>query len=87
MKLSEQQLIDCSAEDEAVDGCQEGNITKGFEYAVKVGIVEQENYPYRSRNGHSFPCRKEIIENPNIKKYKIDGFRILPKDNCQAIQL
>lgn len=53
---------------------------------MKVGLVEQEQYPYRSKNGHSFPCRKEIVDNPNIKKYKIDGFNSLPKENCEAIQ-
>ena len=26
------------------------------------------------------------MENPDIKKYKIDGFRVLPKDNCMGIQ-
>jgi hypothetical protein len=87
VKLSEQQLIDCSAGDEAIDGCTSGNISKGFEYAKRVGLVEQDSYPYRSKNGHSFPCRQEIIDNPAVKKYKIDGFRVLPKDNCQAIQL
>lgn len=30
VKLSEQQLIDCSSEDETVNGCDRGNITKGF---------------------------------------------------------
>jgi hypothetical protein len=70
-----------------VDGCTSGNITKGFEYAMKVGLVEQDLYPYRSKNGHSYPCRQEIIDNPQITKYKIDGFRTLPKENCQAIQV
>ena len=48
--------------------------------------MENDLYPYRSKSGHSFPCRKEIIDNPNVVKYKIDGFNILPKD-CAAIQI
>lgn len=39
VKLSEQQLIDCSMEDDSIDGCKSGNMTKGFEYAKKVGLV------------------------------------------------
>jgi len=41
VKLSEQQIIDCSAQDESIDGCESGNITKGFDYAKRVGLVEQ----------------------------------------------
>ena len=41
-----------------IDGCKSGNITKGFEYAQKVGLVSQDDYPYRSKGGHSFTCRK-----------------------------
>lgn len=53
---------------------------------MKVGLVEQDAYPYRSKNGHSYPCRKEVVEDKNIKKYKIDGFRMLPQGNCVGIQ-
>ncbi len=79
MKLSEQQLIDCSNDDDLIDGCTDGNITKGFEYVMRVGLVAQEDYPYRSKTGHSFPCRKDVIDNPKVKKYKIGGYRMLPK--------
>jgi hypothetical protein len=54
---------------------------------MNVGLVQQEDYPYRSKNGHSFPCRKEIIDDIKIPKFKISGFRTLAKENCQAIQL
>jgi cathepsin L len=49
VKLSEQQLIDCTSENDTVNGCNSGNITKGFEYAMRVGLVDQDAYPYRSR--------------------------------------
>ena len=73
-------------EDDTIDGCSSGNMTKGFEYAMKVGIVSEEDYPYRSKGGHSYPCNKKIVNNPNIKKYKIGGFRQLPYGDCSAIQ-
>lgn len=39
VKLSEQQLIDCVNEDPTVNGCEGGNIKKGFEYVMKHGLV------------------------------------------------
>lgn len=86
VKLSEQQLIDCSSENDLIDGCKEGNITEGFEYVAKVGLVSQDEYPYRSKGGHSYKCRADVVEKAENKKYKIDGFRILPRENCDAIQ-
>ena len=86
VKLSEQQLIDCVNEDDKINGCADGDMKKGFEYAKKIGLVSAEDYPYQSFSGNSFKCRKDIIENPNITKYKIDSFTELPKGNCSAIQ-
>ncbi len=40
VKLSEQQLIDCSNKDENANGCDDGNMTRGFEYARDTGLVE-----------------------------------------------
>ena len=73
-------------ENDLIDGCKDGNITKGFEYAMKVGLVSRKDYPYRSKGGTSFKCRKDIVEDESIKKYKIKGFRALPRDNCEAVQ-
>lgn len=39
VKLSEQQLIDCAHDDPNANGCDDGNITKGFEYVRDVGLV------------------------------------------------
>ena len=54
---------------------------------MRVGLVEQEAYPYRSKTGHSYACRKDIVEDDRVKKYKIEGFRMLPTGSCQAIQV
>lgn len=48
--------------------------------------MEQDHYPYRSKTGHSYPCRKDVIEDEKVKKYKIDGFHQLTVGDCQAIQ-
>lgn len=84
VKLSEQQLIDCAHGPEQLNGCEDGNITKGFEYVRDVGLVSTEEYPYRSITGSSFKCDQKTIE--KNQKYKISGFRKLPPGNCQAIQ-
>jgi len=53
---------------------------------MKVGLVSEKDYPYRSINGKSFACNKSIVLNDKIKKYRIDGFRKLPQGDCEAIQ-
>ena len=85
VKLSEQQLIDCAHDDPNANGCDDGNITKGFQYIQKQGLVSTEEYPYRSIIGNSFKCDQQIISKSK-KSYKISGFRNLPMGNCQAIQ-
>jgi hypothetical protein len=39
VKLSEQELIDCSNPDPNANGCAFGNMTRGFEYARDIGLV------------------------------------------------
>lgn len=77
-------MIDCAHDNPFANGCDDGNITKGFEYVQKRGLVSTENYPYRSITGQSYKCDKDAIG--NARTYKISGFRILPTGNCQAIQ-
>ena len=84
MKLSEQQLIDCAHGNPNANGCDDGNITKGFEYVRDKGLVSTDEYPYRSITGTSFKCDQEVIN--RAKTYKISGFTVLPTGNCQAIQ-
>jgi len=58
VKLSEQQLIDCAHDNPNDNGCEHGNITKGFEYVQNTGLTLTEDYPYRSITGNSFKCDK-----------------------------
>ena len=84
--MSEQELIDCSNPDMNANGCQAGNMTRGFEYARDIGLVEEKAYPYRSQSGFSYDCNYQILSDPNIPKYPVKSFRSLPQGNCKAIQ-
>jgi len=54
--ISEQQVVDCeqecmifpgTTEEVCDDGCQGGLMPNVFEYAIKIGMVEENAYPYR----------------------------------------
>lgn len=47
VKLSEQDLIDCSSTDQYKNqGCGGGNPENAFSYVKKEGIVSDKDYPY-----------------------------------------
>lgn len=48
LKLSDQQLIDCSA-DYGNNGCDGGYMDQGFWYVIDNGITLAENYPYSAK--------------------------------------
>lgn len=56
LKLSEQQLIDCAHLDPYSNGCEDGNISRTFQYVMNVGLVSDEDYHYRSIEGKSYEC-------------------------------
>ena len=41
--LSEQELIDCSSEN---NGCEGGSMVKAFQYIIENGLCSNESYPY-----------------------------------------
>ncbi|GIY44452.1 cathepsin S [Caerostris darwini] len=56
--LSEQNLIDCSTEN---DGCNGGDVNLSFEYVIKNrGIDTETSYPYTAKNGTCHFNKKSI---------------------------
>jgi len=64
VSLSEQMLVSCDYSDY---GCGGGLQSTAFEYIMKVGGIESENfYPYKSGDGGSFNChmnKKRFVAN------------------------
>ena len=49
VRLSVQQLTDCSSDSEyGNNGCNGGNIWNAFHYIWKNGIIEESSYPFSS---------------------------------------
>ncbi|GFW72819.1 cathepsin L [Trichonephila clavipes] len=49
VSLSEQNLIDCSKDN---DGCNGGDVSSAFEYIINNGGIDTEDsYPYTAKNG------------------------------------
>ncbi len=47
LKLSEQQLIDCSNNDTYNErGCNGGNVGRGFNYFRDYDVLKNSDYPY-----------------------------------------
>nr|Q1EIQ3.1 RecName: Full=Peptidase 1; AltName: Full=Mite group 1 allergen Pso o 1; AltName: Allergen=Pso o 1; Flags: Precursor [Psoroptes ovis]CAK32515.1 cysteine proteinase allergen [Psoroptes ovis] len=64
LDLSEQELVDCASQ----HGCGGDTVLNGLRYIQKNGVVEEQSYPYKAREGR---CQR-----PNAKRYGI-------KDLCQ----
>lgn len=67
LKLSEQELVDCSNN----WGCKGGNDLELFTYLIENGIGPDENYPYESKQG---TCRKEKASKNRVNVYGYADF-------------
>jgi cathepsin L len=63
LKLSEQEIVDCSYGN---DGCFGGQEGLTYNYIIKNGISLAEDYPYRSVEGK---CRKNSVERSEVKVF------------------
>jgi KDEL-tailed cysteine endopeptidase len=52
--LSEQQLVDCSTEN---DGCDGGSMDTAFDYTSKTPLTTEAKYPYKAQDGN---CKKNL---------------------------
>jgi cathepsin L len=63
LKLSEQEIVDCSYGN---DGCFGGQEGLTYNYIIRNGISLAEDYPYRSIEGK---CRKNEVERSEVKVF------------------
>jgi len=76
--LSEQQLVDCSRENNACDG---GMMDSAFEFLQKQDICAEATYPYRAKKGRCLPnC------DPVISKGGVTGYKDVAADSVEALQ-
>lgn len=67
LTCSKQDMIDCALNR---DGCKGGKISEGLQYAVKVGVAEEKNYPYV--NGTEFgTCRDDVNRPFKMVSHKV----------------
>ena len=71
--LSEQNLIDC---DEAEFGCHGGYHYRALDYISKHGLVEEKNYPYKSK-------KLNCTVNENDVVAKIQGYKNITSDEVE----
>lgn len=80
LSLSEQQLVDCSKEN---NGCHGGSMDMAFAYEEKVGICSdsEDSYPYVAKDG---TC-KQASCTVALPKGGVRGFKDVPEDDEQAL--
>ena len=60
--LSEQELIDCSSENQ---GCEGGSMVKSFQYIMNNGLCSNESYPYIGQDNQCNNSCKSLVEISN----------------------
>ncbi|XP_062095880.1 zingipain-2-like [Humulus lupulus] len=71
VSLSEQQLVDCSTEN---NGCNGGTMERAFEYIIKnQGITTETDYPYKERD--------DSICQTGTATVKISGYEKVPENS------
>ncbi|KAJ3678674.1 hypothetical protein LUZ60_002477 [Juncus effusus] len=85
LNLSEQQLIDCDHECDAIEktecdnGCGGGLMTNAYKYLIKAGgLMEEEQYPYAGKQGQCKFDKDKIA-------VKVSNFTNIPLDEDQIM--
>lgn len=74
--LSEQELVDCSHEN---DGCDGGDMRSAFEYLERVGFESDKVYPYTGQDGTCKYNAKTILG-------KVASFVSVPSNNVAQLE-
>jgi C1A family cysteine protease len=77
ISLSEQQLVDCSKENENA-GCEGGLMDDAFQYIINHGITTEDEYPYETVDGE---CRKGVQN-----RVTLSGFEDVEPSNELALK-
>ncbi|KAF3335561.1 cysteine proteinase 15A [Carex littledalei] len=85
LNLSEQQLIDCDQECDAIEktecdnGCNGGLMTNAYKYLIKSGgLMEEKDYPYAGKQG-------QCMFDKNKVAVKVSNFTNIPLDEDQIM--
>ncbi|OAP02131.1 hypothetical protein AXX17_AT3G43490 [Arabidopsis thaliana] len=75
VSLSEQQLLDCSTEN---NGCDGGIMWKAFDYIKEnQGITTEDNYPYQGA--------QQTCESNHLAAATISGYETVPQNDEEAL--
>jgi len=80
ISLSEQQLVDCSKENNACNG---GSMDSAFDYLKDHDACLESSYPYTGKSGPG--CKKDGACKVGIPKGDITGYYDVPSDDTNAL--
>jgi len=78
-ELSEQQILDCTANPRdcgGTGGCGGGTPELAYNQIMKTGLSSEWTYPYISFSGNNFKCKNNEIQ-PVVR---LSGFKVLPSN-------
>jgi len=78
VSLSEQQLVDCSKDN---DGCDGGSMDAGFEYEQTTAACTESSYPYTAANGVCKPSGCAV----GIPQGGVTGYKDVELDSEQSL--
>jgi len=81
VSLSEQQILDCTADKPGYHGCKGGSIQGAIQYAVNARLSNEASYPYVARVGTCQEGKGNVV----IPKGGVLGYKNLRPDDEQLL--